>query len=47
MEFVLRELVAAIVPRVGLGATLSHWPEIARDLCESKRKRQRQQPLLG
>ena len=42
MCFVYRELCAAIVPDVGLSYVLTHWPEIARGLAESPRKRFRQ-----
>jgi len=37
----LREMHAAILPAKGLTHTLGRWPEIARQLAESKRKRKR------
>jgi hypothetical protein len=42
MCFIYRELCAAIVPHVGLSHVLTHWPDIARGLAESPRKRKRQ-----
>ena len=36
-----REVCAAILPANGLSNTLSNWPEIAKSLAESKRKRKR------
>ena len=44
-QFLLREIVASISPRLGLAATLRAWSSIARGLCEPPRKRKRQ--LLG
>ena len=43
MCFIYRELCAAIVPHVGLSHVLTRWPEIARGLAESPRKRGRQE----
>lgn len=43
MQFIHRELRAAISPRVGLSHLLEHWPEIARALAETPRKRTRQE----
>ena len=45
MCFVYRELCAAIVPHVGLSHVLTHWPDIARGLAESPRKRDRQEAV--
>jgi hypothetical protein len=42
MGFVYRELCTAIMPHIGLSHTLTHWPEIARGLAESRRRRKRQ-----
>jgi hypothetical protein len=42
MGFVYRELCTAIMPPIGLSHSLAHWPEIARGLAESPRKRSRQ-----
>jgi len=41
MELVLREIRAAILPPLGLAKTIEQWPELARRLAESKRKRKR------
>jgi hypothetical protein len=42
MGFVYRELCAAVVPHLGLFHVLTHWPDIARGLAESPRRRSRQ-----
>ena len=41
MEYMFREVCAAILPANGLVNTLSNWPKIAKRLAESKRKRKR------
>ena len=45
MCFVYRELCVAIVPHVALSYMLTHWPDIARGLAESPRKRRRQEAV--
>ena len=41
MDYMFREVCAAILPANGLAKTLSDWPEIAMRLAESKRRRKR------
>lgn len=41
-EFMFREFRAAVLPVIGLRATLRNWAPIARRLADSKRKRRRQ-----
>jgi hypothetical protein len=41
MEFVAREIRAAILPPAGLTQTLASWAEITRRLAEPKRRRKR------
>lgn len=41
MEYMFREVCAAILPANGLARTLSNWPKIAKRLAESKRSRKR------
>ena len=41
MEYMFREVCAAILPANGLVNTLGDWPKIAMQLAESKRKRMR------
>lgn len=41
VEYMFREVCAAILPANGLAETLSDWPEIAKRLAESKRRRKR------
>ena len=41
MEYMFREICAAILPANGLATTLSNWPKIAKRLAESKRSRKR------
>ena len=41
MEYMFREVCAAILPANGLVNTLSNWPKIAKRLAESKRKQKR------
>jgi hypothetical protein len=43
----LHLLSAAVNPQLPLPHCLEHWPEIARVLCEPKRKRQRQLERLA
>jgi hypothetical protein len=42
VRFLHRELVAAIVPPLGLAKVKQRWKDIARTLAESPRKRTRQ-----
>lgn len=41
MEYMFREVCAAILPANGIAKTLVDWPNIAKQLAESKRKRKR------
>jgi hypothetical protein len=41
VEYMFREISAAILPANGLVKTLSNWPEIAKRLAESRRRRKR------
>jgi hypothetical protein len=41
MDYMFREICAAILPANGLVNTLGNWPKIAMKLAESKRKRKR------
>jgi hypothetical protein len=42
VRFLYRELVAAIVPPLGLANIMKRWKDIARNLADSPRKRTRQ-----
>jgi hypothetical protein len=42
VHFMYRELVAAIVPPLGLARVIQRWNAIARNLADSPRKRRRQ-----
>jgi hypothetical protein len=42
MCFLYRELCSAISPRLGLAQSLERWPQVARGLAETPRKRRRQ-----
>jgi hypothetical protein len=42
VHFLYRELVAAIVPPLGLARVIQRWNDIARHLADSPRKRRRQ-----
>ena len=42
VRFLYRELVAAIVPPLGLARVMERWKDIAHDLADSTRKRKRQ-----
>jgi hypothetical protein len=41
MEYMFREVCAAILPANGIANTLADWPNIAKQIAESKRKRKR------
>lgn len=42
VHFLYRELVAAIVPPLGLTKVIQRWKDIARNLADSPSKRRRQ-----
>ena len=42
IRFLYRELVAAIVPPLGLKKVMQRWKDITRKLADSPRKRTRQ-----
>lgn len=41
MEYMFREVCAAILPANGIAKTIADWTNIAQQLAESKRKRKR------
>ena len=43
--FLFRELVAALLPRLGLAKTLERWSAIVRALAEPPRQRERWEGL--